>query len=335
MDRILQGIIASDHPEPMKKKLIDAVAIKGQNRQAPSVISCVLEVAINWILDGETELTVSSGFKVLHVWGKANLSAAEVFLNRAYLINMMSTSYRNNANVPMLLHESMKLVRATPTGAGHVKVIEAKAISYVQEHLDLECLHNFVVFLDDFRECIPKGDFGNKFCVSILQNMSVATTPADGREMFQFVKDTTRIASFLNYIWNMRGEECIMDSLRTMFSIIASPDEVDPCVCLGAVVRYIPLEMTSSVVKNAITDPVIDDYSMTSAVQRMIDWLSWPTVKNVDQWVIMFLSELASANKFTIIITVTDNKVEQVSMLDLILSMLEATRNALKLVAYG
>ncbi|XP_067663921.1 ubiquitin carboxyl-terminal hydrolase 38-like isoform X1 [Haliotis asinina] len=312
MDRILQGIISSNHPERMKKELIDAVAVKGQ-KQAPSVISCVLELAAGWTLNGESELVVTSGFKVYIEWAKTNMASAEAFFNREYLVNLLSGKYRNEANVPILLHENMRLLKDSATAQAHFKVIEAKAISYVQEHTDLKCLNNFIVFLEDFKECIPKGDFTSKFCVTILQAMSMATIPETAPEMITFVKDATRIGNFLHYIWSQNNKDCIMDSLRTIFSIISTPDDLDPCFCLGAVVSFIPLDMASSVVKNAISDPIIDDFSMTSAVQRMIDWLTWPTVKNIDQWVIMFLKELAAAKKYTILITVTDNKVEQVA----------------------
>lgn len=67
------------------------------------------------------------------------------------------------------------------------------------------------------------------------------------------------------------------------------------------------------VVRNVIQDPNIDNNSMLTALQRIIDWLLWPTTRFVDTWVIEFLKGLASVQKYSILITVTENKVDQVS----------------------
>ena len=83
-------------------------------------------------------------------------------------------------------------------------------------------------------------------------------------------------------------------------------------VCVFCVCRLIPTEVVESAVKTAVSDTRISDNAVNAALRRMMDWLVWPTCWNLDQWIICFLKELAIAKKFSILISVTESKVEQV-----------------------
>jgi hypothetical protein len=60
MDHILEGVLASSHPDPMKRQLIDKIAEKGRDQQQISDIHAVLNLSINWILQGNSELQVGA-----------------------------------------------------------------------------------------------------------------------------------------------------------------------------------------------------------------------------------------------------------------------------------
>ena len=78
------------------------------------------------------------------------------------------------------------------------------------------------------------------------------------------------------------------------------------------VYRLIPTEVVESAVRSAVADTRISDSAVNAALRRMMDWLVWPTCRNLDQWIICFLKELAITKKFSILISVTESKVEQV-----------------------
>lgn len=44
----------------------------------------------------------------------------------------------------------------------------------------------------------------------------------------------------------------------------------------------------------------------------MIDWVSWPLGRNIDQWIIALLKGLAAVKKFSILIEVSLAKIEKV-----------------------
>ncbi|KAI5945186.1 ubiquitin carboxyl-terminal hydrolase 38 isoform X2 [Manis javanica] len=86
----------------------------------------------------------------------------------------------------------------------------------------------------------------------------------------------------------------------------------EPSVALASLVQHIPLQMITVLIRSLTTDPNVKDASMTQALCRMIDWLSWPLAQHVDTWVIALLKGLAAVQKFTILIDVTLLKIELV-----------------------
>ena len=312
MDRILQGIIISNHPDPMKRQLIEKIAQKGQESHPASLVRSVLEICADWFLDGTSELTVTSGLQVYLQWSKHDESTLETFFDREFLLILLEKKFRNLANVPILLQESMRLLLKTQIFQNHIQVIQAKAIKFTEEHVDMKCLSNFVMFLDEFRDCIPTGDFTSRFCIAVINSLAHCTVPEDQNCILQFVKDANVVAEFLHKIWSNTDRCVILDSLRAIFALISLEDEAESSFCLGVLVRYIPVEIANEVVENAVTDPVVLDSSITLALQKMIDWLAWPTVKNIDKWVIAFLKELAHAKKYSVLTTVTEEKIDLV-----------------------
>ncbi|XP_041356896.1 ubiquitin carboxyl-terminal hydrolase 35-like isoform X2 [Gigantopelta aegis] len=312
MDRILQGIIISNHPDPMKRQLIEKIAQKGQEKHPPNVVRSVLEICADWFLDGTCELTVASGLQVYLQWSQHDVSTLETFFDREFLLNLLEKKYRNMANVPILLQESLRLLQKTATFQSHVQVIQAKAIKYMEDHVEMKCLRNFTMFLEEFRDCIPSGDFTSRFCIAIINALAHCSVPEDENCILQFVQDANAVAEFLHKIWSNMDRSVILDSLRAIFTLISLEDEVESSFCLGVLVRYIPMEIANEVVENAVTDPVVEDTSITLALQKMIDWLAWPTVKNIDKWVIAFLKELALAKKYSVLTTVTEEKIDLV-----------------------
>uniref|UniRef100_UPI00398F3468 ubiquitin carboxyl-terminal hydrolase 35-like n=1 Tax=Pristiophorus japonicus TaxID=55135 RepID=UPI00398F3468 len=85
-----------------------------------------------------------------------------------------------------------------------------------------------------------------------------------------------------------------------------------PSNALATVVQYVPLELMDGVIRNLTNDDCITDIELMTALTNMVDWLSWPLVKNIDKWIIGLLKGLAAVKKFSILIEVTLSKIEQV-----------------------
>ncbi|KAK3099789.1 hypothetical protein FSP39_009652 [Pinctada imbricata] len=312
MDAILNGILTSSYPDKLKKQLIQKIAANGANPQPVAVIQSVLELTSKWYLNGETDLAQSQGLSVYLAWARYNLRVLETFFSREFLLELLQLKCHNEGSVFILIKDSMTLLQQSAVFSAHLQVLEAKAISYVRDHPSTPCLKNLAVFLEDFKQCIPKGDFASTFCISLIQSLSLCTVPDSPQDVIEYIRDVERVCKLVFNIWNSSdSENIIIDSLKAIFAVISDSGDNKPSFCLAAVVQFVPNDMIDRVVKFTIQSSV-DDRSMTVALQRIVDWLQWPTAKNIDQWIVIFLRALASVKKFSILIAVTDSKIEQV-----------------------
>lgn len=310
MDTILKGLILSDNPDNIKKDLLNKIATQGGRDQTPGMVEVVLELTAKWYLDGKSQLQQHHGLEIYRSWAKQNVEIFEQFFNKDFLMTLLSKRYESAG---FLLAESMRILQVTPTFRSHCTIIEVKAVSYVREHPLLECLTNFCEFLLEFKECIPKGEATLQFCTNLIRSLSLCSPPDDGEEIVGYIKHVNKITALLAHIWNTTDSQTILACLKEIFTIISLPCDIEPSLCLGSLLPYLPTDLINTVVRNAIHDSSIDNNSMVTALQRIIDWLQWPTTKYVDTWVIEFLKGLASVQKYSILITVTENKVDQVN----------------------
>lgn len=312
MDVILKGILTSSHLETIKNDLLNKIAEAGSSLQSSDTIQSVLELTARWFLDGESRLQHDHGLEIYKSWGRHNLVTFEQFFNKDYLVTVMTKKHRNNGNVGVLLAESMRLLQMTSMFRNHCTMIETKAVGYVKDHPYIACLASFAEFLLEFKECVPKGDLTLHFCTNLIRSLSLCSPPEVEGGLVSYIKGANEAASLLAQIWSTSDSQIVLGCLKEVFRIISSPCDVEPSVCLGSLVQYLPVEMIGTVVKNVISDSRIDNSSMVTAIQRIIDWLQWPTARYVDHWVIAFLKGLASVQKYSILITVTENKADQV-----------------------
>nr|XP_014433389.1 ubiquitin carboxyl-terminal hydrolase 38 [Pelodiscus sinensis] len=131
-------------------------------------------------------------------------------------------------------------------------------------------------------------------------------------ELRLYVSQVTQVSSLLRSIWKAEPDT-LLPSLQELFAVISSTDtSFEPSVALASLVQHIPLQMITVLIRSLTTDPNVKDASMTQALCRMIDWLSWPLAQHVETWVIALLKGLAAVQKFTILIDVTLLKIELV-----------------------
>ncbi|CAG2236799.1 USP35_38 [Mytilus edulis] len=264
MDALLNGILSSKHPDQLKKQLLHKIADKGAQPQAIKTIKSVFELTINWYLEIDNELASNEGLTILKSWAKHNLSTFEQFFDRDYLVGLLLKKCRRECNIPILVKECLHLLQRSAIFYSHLKVVEAMAINYVQQHPSMASIVNFISLLRTFKECIPKGDFTSKFCVALINGVALVGHP-DGR-VLEYIQGSELIFKFINALWNQADSRFILESLKAVFTLI-SDESIEMTFCLGAIVQHIPKEMIDIVVKYAVFESNIDDDIRTIAVR--------------------------------------------------------------------
>ncbi|KGL87322.1 Ubiquitin carboxyl-terminal hydrolase 38, partial [Charadrius vociferus] len=168
--------------------------------------------------------------------------------------------------------------------------------------------------LGDFPQCLPRGrKLSLAFCQQLVR--SIAHFQSQGSreaELRLYVSQVTQVSGLLQSVWKAEPDT-LLPSLQELFAVISAADtSFEPSVALASLVQHIPLQMITVLIRSLTTDPNVKDASMTQALCRMIDWLSWPLAQHVETWVIALLKGLAAVQKFTILIDVTLLKIELV-----------------------
>ncbi|XP_070553223.1 ubiquitin carboxyl-terminal hydrolase 38-like [Ptychodera flava] len=313
MDKILQGIAASQHPENVKRVLFQKFVASSKQQVSPAICHSILTVSAEWILQGESDFLQEMGNLVFQAWARHNLTIFEDFFHHSYLVNVMSGAILNPRPTVEFIHSCVKLLR-DPTSV--CKVIQTRAISLARECPELDVCAALCRLMVEFPDCVPVGDFAVVYCVTLIQAVSNVEFPNNEAALKNRFKDVNAVGALLFKLWHA-DINIILPCLQEIFKILTeiktdSQTQKEPSVALGCLAQHVPVEMIALVTKNAASDQSVLDANMTVALTRMIDWLSWPAVKNIDRWIIAFLRSLASVQKFTILINVTVATVEKV-----------------------
>ncbi|CAH2301074.1 ubiquitin carboxyl-terminal hydrolase 38 [Pelobates cultripes] len=317
MDKILEGLVTSSHPLNLKKVIVKKVVESAENSVNEEQCKAMFNLTTRLILEGDDLFQKQVGHQVLEAYARYHRSEFENFFNRNFVLSLLQEGYRSleRKDIAIIdyIHNGLKLIMSCPSVLEIFAVLQVEVLRIVCERPEPLLCARLSELLSDFVQCIPKGKLSIAFCQQLVRTIghfhSVSTLE---KELREYVSQVTKVSSLLQNIWKV--EPCtLLPSLQEVFAIISSTDaSFEPSVALASLVQHIPLQMITVLIRSLTTDPNVKDASMTQALCRMIDWLSWPLAHHVETWVIALLKGLAAVQKFTILIDVTLLKVELV-----------------------
>nr|XP_054755148.1 ubiquitin carboxyl-terminal hydrolase 38-like [Lytechinus pictus] len=304
MDKILLGIAASTHPEGVKKALFTKMISTASKPLNKEEVTTILQLSSSWVI-GEEEFLQDMGQQIFQAWAKYNPATYEDFFCHQFLISSFGESINSPLMLIQFISDCLKTVHLKHETA--TKIIRTGVVSLCRRFSDMAIQGEICRLLRANQDCIPENDFAITLCQTLITNTSILEIPIGDVELKTCMAAVGSVGHLLRLIWSTKPTT-IIPSLQHVFNIISTfsaEESQNPSLALGALVQHIHMKVVEAVTKSAVSDISITDERMTVALQRMIDWLSWPSVVNIDQWIITFLTNLASANKFTILIKVT------------------------------
>ncbi|XP_053556185.1 ubiquitin carboxyl-terminal hydrolase 38 [Bombina bombina] len=317
MDKILEGLVTSSHPLNLKKVIVKKVVESAENSVNEEQCKAMFSLTTRLVLEGEDHFQKQVGHQVLEAYARYHRSEFENFFNRNFVLSLLQEGYssldRKDIAIIDYIHNGLKLIMSCPSVLEIFTVLQVEVLRIVCERPEPLLCSRLSELLTDFVQCIPKGKMSVAFCQQLVRTIGhfhcISTLE---KELREYVSQVTKVSSLLQNIW--KAEPCtLLPSLQEVFAIISSTDSsFEPSVALASLVQHIPLQMITVLIRSLTTDPNVKDASMTQALCRMIDWLSWPLAQHVETWVIALLKGLAAVQKFTILIDVTLLKIELV-----------------------
>ncbi|XP_077333087.1 ubiquitin carboxyl-terminal hydrolase 38 [Lithobates pipiens] len=317
MDKILEGLVTSNHPLNLKKVIVKKVVESAENSINEEQCKAMFSLTTRLILEGDDYFQKQVGHQVLEAYARYHRAEFDIFFNRSFVLNLLQEGYgsldRKDVAIIDYIHSGLKLIMSCPSVLDIFAVLQVEVLRIVCERPEPLLSARLSELLSDFVQCVPKGKMSIAFCQQLVRTIGhfqcISTLE---KELREYVSQVTKVSGLLQNIW--KAEPCtLLPSLQEVFAIISSTDvSFEPSVALASLVQHIPLQMITVLIRSLTTDPNVKDASMTRALCRMIDWLSWPLAQHVETWVIALLKGLAAVQKFTILIDVTLLKIELV-----------------------
>ncbi|KAG5285735.1 hypothetical protein AALO_G00006810, partial [Alosa alosa] len=318
MDKILEALVTSSHPLPVKRAIVRKVVEAAEKEVTEEQCHALYALTTRLILLGEDAFQRQTGQQVQEAYARYHRDEFARFVSKDFVLGLLQQGYgpldRHHPALIDFLHGCLRLLISCPAVLEVAAALQTEVLRLVCERPKPVLCARLAALLADFPQCVPrdKGQ-GALFCQQLVRTMShFQCTTSQEKDLREFVAQVNRVSELLQGIWKAEPA-ALLPSLQEVFAIISSTDPAfEPSISLASLVQHIPLQMIAVLIKSLTTDHNVKDASMTKALCRMIDWLSWPLANHVDTWVIALLKGLASVQKFTILIDVTLLKIELV-----------------------
>ncbi|EHB11974.1 Ubiquitin carboxyl-terminal hydrolase 38 [Heterocephalus glaber] len=317
MDKILEGLVSSSHPLPLKRVIVRKVVESAEHWLGEAQCEAMFDLTTRLILEGQDPFQRKVGHQVLEAYARYHRAEFESFFSKTFVLGLLQQGYhsldRKDVAILDYIHNGLKLIMSCPSVLDLFSLLQVEVLRMVCERPEPQLCARLSDLLTDFVQCIPKGKLSLTFCQQLVRTIGhFQCVSTQEKELREYVSQVTKVSNLLQNIWKAEPAT-LLPSLQEVFASISSTDaSFEPSVALASLVQHIPLQMITVLIRSLTTDPNVKDASMTQALCRMIDWLSWPLAQHVDTWVIALLKGLAAVQKFTILIDVTLLKIELV-----------------------
>ncbi|XP_042324405.1 ubiquitin carboxyl-terminal hydrolase 38 [Sceloporus undulatus] len=323
MEKILEGLVSSSHPLPLKKAIVRRVVESAEAPLSGAQCRAMFELSSRLILQGTDSFQRQVGRQVLEAYARHHRDAFEAFFGRGLVLSLLRggggggptmTAAALDPSVLDYIQGGLRLLISCPAVLELFALLQEEALRVMGERPPAPLCARLCQLLADFPQCLPRGRKpALAFCQQLVRSIAHFQTQGTREaELRLYVSQVTQVSGLLRSVWKAEPDT-LLPSLQELFAIISSTDtSFEPSVALASLVQHIPLQMITVLIGSLTTDPNVKDASMTQALCRMIEWLSWPLAQHVETWVIALLKGLAAVQKFTILIDVTLLKIELV-----------------------
>ena len=311
MDQILRGIVASDHPENVKRSLIQQLVSKAGGNVADDQNRALFEIGTEWMIKDGSVFLNDSGKLVLTTWAKRQKDVFQKYFTEGYLLSFLAEREKMSLNCAEYLRTCFDLMQHNSQIFSLYTAVRHRAHIWVEKNSDIDFCAVVARLLIEYDHCWPVGENLLQCNLSLIKALSRTELPKTSKEeMKACLQNCAIIAALLNKMW-VKNQALLFPVLTEIFKIISNVGP-NPSVAVASVVQYFSTDIIDTATSLAASNPSVSDENLSLSLCRMINWLSWPGVKKVDQWIIGFLKALASAKKHSILISVTLKEVAQV-----------------------
>uniref|UniRef100_A0A8C5M278 Ubiquitin specific peptidase 35 n=1 Tax=Leptobrachium leishanense TaxID=445787 RepID=A0A8C5M278_9ANUR len=317
MDKILEAVMQSSYPLYVKQSLTRRVIEASKQPVDSEQCWSMLELSTKLFFVSDSCFARETAREILEVYGRYHPEEFEEFFNARFILTLLQEGYgslgKRHPFIMDYINLGLPFVTGKPATEDIFRVLRIEALRIVCERPSLTFCVRISRLLTNYPQCVPTVKHQVLFCQQLIRCIGRFHCMSEGEEgIVHYLDQVNTVTGLLQAIWKLQ-HTLLLPSLKELFAIISSTEDLEvPSNSLASLVHYIPLELMEEVVRNLANSDSVTDSQMMTAIIRMIDWVSWPLVKNIDKWIISLLKGLAAVKKFSILIEVTLSKIQKV-----------------------
>lgn len=229
MDKILEGLISSDHAVPVKRAIVKKVVEAAEKGATEEQCQALFTFTARLILLGEDAFQKQVGFQVLEAYARYHRSEFERFFSKDFVVSLLQQGYeqldRKDPATIDYIHCCLRLLISCPSVLEIFTVIQVEVLRMVCERPEPALCARLSTMLSDFVQCIPKDKSGVLFCQQLVRTISYFHCIANqDQELREYVGQVNKVSTLLQNIWNT-DPATLLPSLQEVFAIISSTGE--------------------------------------------------------------------------------------------------------------
>lgn len=231
MDKILEGLVSSDHPVPVKRAIVRRVVEAAEDEVTEEQCQSMFTLTTRLILLGEDAFQKQIGVQVLDAYARYHRPEFERFFSREFALSLLQQGYgqldHRDPAIIDYIHCCLRLLISCPSVLEIFSMIQVEVLRMVCEHPEPALCARLSTLLSDFVQCIPRDKPGILFCQQLVRTISYFHCFASQDwELKEYVGKVTKVSTLLQNIWKA-DPATLLPSLQEVFAIISSTGDIE------------------------------------------------------------------------------------------------------------
>lgn len=226
MDKILEGLVSSSHPIPVKRAIVKMVVEAAEKEVTPEQCQALYHLTARLILLGEDAFQRQVGLQVQEAYARYHRDEFACFLSKDYVMELLHQGYgsldRRDPVILDFLHGCLRLLISCPAVLELAQTLQTEVLRMVCERPDAAFCSKLATLLSNFPQCVPRNKAAVPFCQQLVRTFAHFQCPAaEEAELRRYVEQVGCVAALLQGIWKAEPAT-LLPSLQEVFAIISS-----------------------------------------------------------------------------------------------------------------
>lgn len=239
MDKILEGLVSSSHPLPVKRVIVRRVVESAETPLSGPQCRAMFALSSRLILQGPDPFQRQVGRQVLEAYARHHRDAFEAFFSRELVLALLQgrgplappppPAGLGPALDPAVLdyvQAGLRLLISCPAVLELFALLQEEALRLVGERPPAPLCARLCQLLGDFPQCLPRGRKpALAFCQQLVRSIAHFQTQGTREaELRLYVSQVTQVSGLLRGIWKAEPDT-LLPALQELFAIISSTGE--------------------------------------------------------------------------------------------------------------